>query len=311
MEGLVKRRSVVRSITTKTVREAEASLDRDELEELAAKIVTLRGKGTELRDLDQRIGALKLETCTEEELVLEEEKTVEYQEEITRIVTKAESKLQDQSSASDKASQHSSSGSGVQTPQHSSSCSGVQMGLKLPKLELRTFNGELADWLGFWAQFEKIDGSDIDLSDKFQYLLQACKGKAKEIVGGFPPTRENYPKAITALKARFGNVSVLGEMYTRELLSLCLNNNQSGKQYIQIVYDKIVTALRALESLDINIQNCAPILTPMVESTLPEDTLRTFRRSLSGKKRETSSKERLDQLLQFLQEEIETEHVEF
>ncbi|GBO42976.1 hypothetical protein AVEN_98634-1 [Araneus ventricosus] len=43
---------------------------------------------------------------------------------------------------------------------------------KLPKLELRKFDGDVKEWLYFWSQFEKIhDDSSLEDSDKFQYLL--------------------------------------------------------------------------------------------------------------------------------------------
>jgi len=43
--------------------------------------------------------------------------------------------------------------------------------LKLPKLELPKFRGNVKDWLPFWSQFKKInDDSTISLEDKMQYL---------------------------------------------------------------------------------------------------------------------------------------------
>lgn len=54
---------------------------------------------------------------------------------------------------------------------------------KLPKIEIKKFNGELLDWLSFWSQFEKIHNDDnLHNSDKFQYLAQAMQEgtRAKE-----------------------------------------------------------------------------------------------------------------------------------
>lgn len=45
---------------------------------------------------------------------------------------------------------------------------------KLPKIELKKFDGNIKNWLGFWGQFKKINDDDnIDDDDKYQYLLQA------------------------------------------------------------------------------------------------------------------------------------------
>jgi hypothetical protein len=44
----------------------------------------------------------------------------------------------------------------------------------LPKIEIRKFNGKLAMWIWFWAQFQKIHEDDsLHNSDKFQYLFQS------------------------------------------------------------------------------------------------------------------------------------------
>ena len=86
---------------------------------------------------------------------------------------------------------------------------------KLPKLEWNKYSGEIKDWLGFWDQFKKIhEDEDIASEDKFQYLVQATvKGsRAREIVESFPPTADNYPKAIESLKSRFGRDDLLVEV---------------------------------------------------------------------------------------------------
>ncbi|GBN42230.1 hypothetical protein AVEN_147915-1 [Araneus ventricosus] len=77
----------------------------------------------------------------------------------------------------------------------------------LPKLQLRQFGDDLKDWLPFWSQFEYIDKvDDIAPEKKFQYLVQVTVvgSRAREVVESFPPTGENYAKAVDSLKARFG-----------------------------------------------------------------------------------------------------------
>ncbi|GBN39897.1 hypothetical protein AVEN_27393-1 [Araneus ventricosus] len=44
---------------------------------------------------------------------------------------------------------------------------------KLPKIELKKFDGDAKDYLTFWSQFRKIhEDASIPNEDKFQYLLQ-------------------------------------------------------------------------------------------------------------------------------------------
>ncbi|GBM65297.1 hypothetical protein AVEN_15377-1 [Araneus ventricosus] len=78
---------------------------------------------------------------------------------------------------------------------------------KLPKIELKKFDGDAKDYLIFWSQFRKIhEDASIPNEDKFQYLLQAVvpKSKAAPVVESFPATADNYQKAISQLQERFG-----------------------------------------------------------------------------------------------------------
>ncbi|GBM90142.1 hypothetical protein AVEN_20269-1 [Araneus ventricosus] len=62
---------------------------------------------------------------------------------------------------------------------------------KLPKLELKKFDGKLLDWLLFWSQFERIHNDpDLHESDKFSYLVQCMKpgSRAKEFIESYPVT---------------------------------------------------------------------------------------------------------------------------
>ncbi|GBN25049.1 hypothetical protein AVEN_206250-1 [Araneus ventricosus] len=66
---------------------------------------------------------------------------------------------------------------------------------KLPKIELKKFDGDSKDYLTFWSQFRKIhEDASIPIEDKFQYLLQAVvpKSKAAPVVESFPATADNY-----------------------------------------------------------------------------------------------------------------------
>ena len=187
---------------------------------------------------------------------------------------------------------------------------------KLPKLELPKFDGNIKDWLPFWSQFKKInDDSSISNEDKFQYLQQAmvADSRASDLVKSFPPTGENYNKAVTSLKNRFGRDDIIVEFYVRELLGLVLQNAVKGnkKSSLTSIYDKVECYIRALETLGVTTNKCAAMLYPLVESSLPEDVLRAWQRS--GQRETTDANEttvtadRLTKLLKFLQLEVENE----
>lgn len=121
---------------------------------------------------------------------------------------------------------------------------------RLPKIELKNFDGNVKNWIGFWGQFLKIhEDKEIDFEDEFEYLLQATKVDSAErkLVESFIPSGANYMLAMNQMKARFAKDELLIEVYVRELLSLVL------KQVIDIIgmwlsnlYNKLETQQRAL-----------------------------------------------------------------
>ncbi|XP_051161418.1 uncharacterized protein LOC127281645 [Leptopilina boulardi] len=186
---------------------------------------------------------------------------------------------------------------------------------KRPTLEIPKFGGSVEKWLQFWSHFRKIhEDRAITDEDKLEYLKQSMErgSKAESIVSGYPTTAENYQKAFDSLKSRFGRDDLLIEFYTRELLSLVLNNasNHGKKVDVSCIYDKLSAHIRALETLGVTTNNCATMLYPLVESSLPEEILRTWQRSESNSENAADGEERMDRLsrlLQFLRIEVESE----
>ncbi|GFT87370.1 putative RNA-directed DNA polymerase from transposon X-element [Trichonephila clavipes] len=184
---------------------------------------------------------------------------------------------------------------------------------KLPKLELRKFSGEPKDYLAFWSQFEKIHMDATIAEDKFQYLLQCLvpDSKAARLMSSFPPTKNNYLKAITQLKERFGRDELLVQIYVRDLLSIVMRNAAGGiKVDLSELYDLLESKLIALESLGRTKEKFAAFLEPLVESCLPENVLRAWERSRSVEDSSPQDSARsLDILLCFLRNEVQSEEM--
>ncbi|XP_071041967.1 uncharacterized protein [Parasteatoda tepidariorum] len=185
--------------------------------------------------------------------------------------------------------------------------------LKLPKIELVKFSSELKDWLSFWSQFKRIhEDNELENEDKFQYLIQCIsKGtRAREIIDSFPPTSENYKKAIESLKSRFGRDELLIEFYVRQLLQLVVQNAKGAKNKINTssLYDKLESYLRALESIGLTSDKYAAMLFPLVESCIPEDVFRVWLRNPGAITDDSSNNvysTKLKSLLAFLKTEVE------
>ena len=81
---------------------------------------------------------------------------------------------------------------------------GSAPGVKLPKLTIKKFSGDLTKWVTFWDSFESAIHLNRSLSDvdKFNYLREST---AADAIAGLSLTSANYAKAVDTLKKRFGN----------------------------------------------------------------------------------------------------------
>ncbi|GFY17332.1 putative RNA-directed DNA polymerase from transposon X-element [Trichonephila clavipes] len=126
---------------------------------------------------------------------------------------------------------------GLNKPQSEAEISqGNTRKFKLPKLELTRFNGDTKDFLNFWSQFEKIHiDSNIDDDDKMHYLIHCSVpgSKMSRLVSSFPPTKENYRKAVQQVKELFGREDLLVQIYIRDLLGVVLQN-ATGKIRLEL-----------------------------------------------------------------------------
>lgn len=79
-------------------------------------------------------------------------------------------------------------------------------GVKLPKLDVPTFDGNLLNWRTFWEQFCILvhDRTSLSNVEKLVYLQQSLKGgSAKNVIEGLSRTGDNYDEAIQSLTTRY------------------------------------------------------------------------------------------------------------
>ena len=77
------------------------------------------------------------------------------------------------------------------------------MHINLPKINIKSFGGDLLEWLTFWDSFSAAIDKNLEQSDveKMNYLNGMLKGEAAPDIVGLPLTEENYRKA-TAVWAK-------------------------------------------------------------------------------------------------------------
>ena len=155
--------------------------------------------------------------------------------------------------------------------------------VKLPKLELPSFNGDITQWTGFWESFSStIDKCDslADI-DKFKYLQQALKGNASETIAGMPISNSNYKEAIELLQKRYGNKQILISKHVETLLALPTIESSSDLRNLRYLYDKTEATVRSLRGVGVSDESYGTILTPVIMAKVPSELRLILSRDLS------------------------------
>jgi len=140
--------------------------------------------------------------------------------------------------------------------------------IRLPKIALPQFNGDVLKWTEFFECFEAaVTQADLTDVERFAYLKGQLRGEASNVISGLSLSSANYVIAIDLLKSRYGDKSVLIRAHIRQLLALdIIQNSQSDvlKQFL----DKILTHTRSLESLGIARDNFDIFLSEIILSRI-------------------------------------------
>ena len=186
---------------------------------------------------------------------------------------------------------------GITKPEGPSS--GGEVTVKLPKLKLLTFDGQLSKWQQFWDVYERnIHGNPkLGNINKFSYLCSLLHGKAAKVIEGFQITSANYPEAITQLKERFGQPDLMVQGHVNDLLRLgaCGEQTRQLRQF----YDEIQVHHRALKALDVDSKEYSRCVVPALLRKLPEDVDLNITRGKSD-----VLKWKIDDLLEALKKEL-------
>ena len=93
----------------------------------------------------------------------------------------------------------------------SSEPSTSEVKIKLPKLELPKFKGDITQWQGFWGQFNSSTYENKYLPDieKCNYLKTFLTDSAYSLISGLSLNSEHYKDTVNVLKERFGNKQTL------------------------------------------------------------------------------------------------------
>ena len=146
-------------------------------------------------------------------------------------------------------------------------------GVKLPRLDVPTFDGNFVNWRSFWEQYSVSVHSRKQLasSEKLAYLKHALKGgSAKHVVEGLSGSGNNYDEAIDCLQKRYDRPRLIHQAHVRAILDAPALKEGNGKE-LRRLHDTVTQHLRALKAMDC--EPSGPFITSALELKLDDNTM--------------------------------------
>ena len=144
--------------------------------------------------------------------------------------------------------------------------------VRLPKINLPRFNGDITRFQSFWQSFKCSIDENETISDvhKMNYLMSLLEGPAYKALQGFEVTDENYNHAKETLQKRFGNQQTIIGTHMKALLSIEGHKNMKTTE-LRELYDNVNVHIRGLEALGISSDKYGCLLIPVILKSMPEE----------------------------------------
>lgn len=170
--------------------------------------------------------------------------------------------------------------------------------LKLDKIELQVFGGDLVEWISFRDQFRDMIHDNPNLSSlvKFHQLRTHLKGAALETVNGYKFSSQNYESAWADLIKRYDRTDNIIEEYIRKFIELpIMNAHPTGSKFTSMI-DATNQMLRALPNWGIEVRSWDPWIKFMIVTKVDDNTRRAWKQEI-GRRQQVP----LSELLEFLE----------
>ena len=186
--------------------------DISEMSELPDKQIEVQNRITELNELKEQYTCLNneiIDLLSDDQAEIECQSFALYYKEIRNISDKRQRYIAGRTAAA-----LSNCGSGHRSSL-SESTSKNNSGIKLPKLDLPCFTGDVLKFMTYWDQFKCTVHENQELSkvQKFTYLRSTLKESALHDIEGFEVTVTNYEHAVAAILHRFGQKKKLSHRW--------------------------------------------------------------------------------------------------
>lgn len=159
---------------------------------------------------------------------------------------------------------------------------GLQMRrtVRLPKLNLPVFDGDLKSWIAFRDMFNGAIHEEAALTnaEKFQYLIVLLSGVPLRMINSLSLTNDNYPIAYDMLINRYNNKRALATEHWHAIQSVPAASTDSVAS-LQLQVDTFTRNIAALKTLDYPTNNWDFILFNLMLDKLDIETKKSFEKA--------------------------------
>ncbi|KAF8783509.1 hypothetical protein HNY73_013663 [Argiope bruennichi] len=175
--------------------------------------------------------------------------------------------------------------------------------VKLPKIKLEPFNGDVELWQSFWEQFQSSIDNNPNLSviDKHVFLRGYLQDEPKRLIDGISIIADTYEATKKLLMDKYGDKNRIIQAHLDFLENLTPIRNLSPTS-LNEVFIECNRRLQALRALGEDVNSYGRILTPKILRAFPDDICRRW---IIFAKRQKISEGNITKLIQFLSEEVE------
>ncbi|XP_055923722.1 uncharacterized protein LOC129954081 [Eupeodes corollae] len=146
--------------------------------------------------------------------------------------------------------------------------------LKLPKVNIPIFSGEVTQWLSFHEIFNSLIHNNSSLSNvsKLHYLISSLSGQAARTIQSLEITDDNYEVALNLLIENYDNKRVIATEHIKKVMMYPAIQKPSSSSLRQFC-DEINSHLRALTTLGRPVSQWDDLLVQILLPKLDSATL--------------------------------------
>ncbi|KAJ8950027.1 hypothetical protein NQ318_002439 [Aromia moschata] len=160
----------------------------------------------------------------------------------------------------------------------SSKSVGVKQNVKLPKIGLPQFNGDVSQWQTFIDSFRSLIHENDSLSniEKFNYLLQCLKGEPFNLTRATPLNSANYLVAYNALVKRYDNPLIIATAHWHAIENTKKLGSSEGPGALRFLVDAFRENVSILKNMKFPVKQWDFILFNMLFDRLDKSTATRF-----------------------------------